>query len=186
MMSLYTFLYYTLFCSTILIYGIGLNQTFGIGSSDLGSITMIIKVLISIYASAVLSYLVTAFILVKLSLVELYPLISLLIFLLINTFLESIIRITTGQSSSEFILSWLIIVLSVNDSTSLVNTIIIATSCFVSLLLVTFFVYAFKKRLYIGTKISGKQYSLIMMFLAVLIISITVFDVGWLNSGAIK
>jgi len=78
-----TFLYYVIFSSSVLFYGIGLNQTVEIGHAKVEKFTSLLKVFISIYASSILSYLVTSKILVKLELVEIFPIVCLLIFVLL-------------------------------------------------------------------------------------------------------
>lgn len=186
MSLLYSFLYYVLFSSSILIYGIGLNQTVEIGQAKFENFTSLLKVLISIYSTSILSYLITTRILITIGLLELFPLICLLLYVSINSFLEALIRITTGNSSSEFIISWLIVIISVTESTSLVNSLIICTSCLFSFVFITPIVYAFRKRIYIEEKLKERHYSLIMFFMCVLLLIISVFDIGWMNPGVLK
>lgn len=186
MSVLNSFLYYILFASSILIYGIGLNQTVEIGQARFENFTSLLKVLISIYSTSILSYLVTTRILITIGLVELFPLVCLLMYVCINSFLEALIRITTGTSSSEFIISWLIIIISVTESTSLINSLIVCTSCLISFVIITPLVYAFRTRIYIEKKLKGRHYSLIMFFMCVLLLLISVFDIGWMNPGVLK
>jgi len=181
-----TFLYYVIFSSSVLFYGIGLNQTVEIGHAKVEKFTSLLKVFISIYASSILSYLVTSKILVKLELVEIFPIVCLLIFVSINGFLEALIRIITGLSATEFIISWLVVVLSVSESTSFINSIIICTSCLLSFMIIAPIVYSFRRRVYIENRLKERHYSLIMFFLCVLILLISAFDIGWLNPGVIE
>lgn len=180
------FLYYILFASSILIYGIGLNQTVEIGNSKFENFTSILKVLLSIYSTSILAYLITTKILIPIGLLELFPLICLLLYITINSFLEALIRITTGTSSSEFIISWLIIIISVTESTSFINSLIICTSCLIAFAFVTPFVYAFRKRIYVEERLKERHYSLIMFFLFILLLAISAFDIGWMNPGVLK
>jgi len=181
------FLYYTLFASVVLIYGIGLNKVVECGISKFYNFLYYLKAALSILATAVLSWLVVNFILVPLNLVELYPLLCLLIFICINTFLEALVRLTTGITTTEFIVSFLIILLSVSESTSILNTIIICFSSYIALLCTIPFSITFKKRVCSnGNFLDGKYFSLFFIFLAVLILIITTWDIGWLGKGVIQ
>lgn len=182
-----TFLYYTLFASAVIIYGIGINTVAEIGIYKQNQITYFIKVLISIFTSSILCWIVTSKILVPLKLVEIYPLVAFLIFITINTFLEALIRITTGISSSEFIVSYLILLLSVAESTSLVSTMIICTSCFFAFAILVPFCFTFKDRIQNdGYSIDEKYYSLFFIFLGILILLMSAWDILWLTPGVIR
>ena len=75
MIYLNTFLYYTLFSSVIVIYGIGLNRSVEIGISLFYKPVFYLKALFTIISSSVLSWLFTNYILMPLKLIELFPLI---------------------------------------------------------------------------------------------------------------
>lgn len=182
-----TFLYYTLFASIIFIYGIGIHSVIEIGITKIKEVTFFIKVLISIFTSSVLSWIVTAYILQPLNITELFPLVAFLIFVCINTFLEAIIQITTGHSSSEFMISYLIVLLSIMESTSLVYTMIICSSCLFAFGLLVPFCYTFKNRIQNdGYTINRKYYCFFLIFLGVLILALSSWDIFWLTPGVIK
>lgn len=187
MMFIDTFLYYTLFASAVVIYGIGINTVAEIGIYRKNQLTYFIKVIISIFSSSVLTWIVTSTILTPLKLIELYPFVALLIFICFNAFLEGLIRITTGISSSEFIVSYLIVVLSISESTSILNTIIICTSCLISFAILIPFCFTFKNRIKTdGYLIDEKYYSLFFIFLGLLILLMSAWDVLWITPGVIK
>lgn len=182
-----TFLYYTLFASAVIIYGIGINTVAEIGIYKMNQITYFIKVLISIFTSSILCWIVVSRILVPLKLVEIYPLVAFLIFITINTFLEALIRITTGISSSEFIVSYLILLLSISESTSLIQTMIICVSCFFAFAILIPFCFTFKNRIQNdGYAIDEKYYSLFFIFLGILILLMSAWDILWLTPGVIR
>ena len=111
---IYTIIYYAFFSSAVLFYGIGLNRSTLIPSSSevLGTL---FKMLASILATTVLSWLFIQNILIPLGLAELYPLVSLLIFLGITIFFETLIRITAKTVTAEFHISYLIVLLALNE-----------------------------------------------------------------------
>ena len=82
-----TFLYYSLFSSIVLIYGIGLNKIAEIGIVKFKEPIFYIKCSISIVSSSVISWLITYYLLVPLTITELYPLVCFIVFACISTFL---------------------------------------------------------------------------------------------------
>ena len=186
MSLLSSFLYYTCFASTILFYGIGINQLIDLNLFKTKTITYMIKVIISILLSTVFSWLLTSMILIPLHIVELFPVVCFLIYTCITTFMEALTRITTNKSTSEFLFSYLIILLSVMESTSLLNTLVISGSCLAALVLLCPFIYSFKERSRDDNISKEKFYSRFLLFIAILIFIISVWDVIWLNPEVIK
>lgn len=184
MTFLNTFLYYVCFSSVILIYGIGSTKVFDLNLTRLKSISYCSKVLLSILLSSILGWLVTKGILVPIKMTELFPLVSFLIYICINTFMEALIRLTTGKSATEFVFSYLVIILSIAESTSFVNTIIITLSCICSFALTIPFIFAFKQRNNEVTE--EKYYCRLFLYIAILILVISVWDVMWINPEVIQ
>ncbi len=182
-----TFLYYTLFSSILLIYGVGLNKIVEIGITKFNSLVFYLKAVFTIFSTSILTWLVTNYILVPINMIELFPLISLLIFTCISTFIDVLVRLTTGTTVPEFAISFFIILISIFESTSILYTMLICFSSFVALLIIVPFSITFKKRVCSnGQRLDNKYYSLFFMFLAILILMISVFDINWLQTGVIK
>ena len=187
MIYLDTFLYYTIFSSVVLIYGVGINRLTEIGSSSINHITFYIKTIISVFATIVLNWLIIRFILSPIGLVELYPLLALLIYICLNSFLEALVRLTTGTSTTEFVVSFLIILLALSESTSILDSIIIGLSCFSSVIVLIPFIYTLREHTKFNSyQFEEKLYTVFFMFLGLLIIVISVLDVLWINPGVIK
>jgi len=182
-----TFAFYTLFCSAVLIFGVGINKIADFQTDYKQNMAFVIKMVLSILITSLLSWVVIVTILLPLKLIELYPIVSLLIFICVNVFFEFIVRITTGKQCAEFIVSYLIVLLSLSESSSLLNTILICISCFLSFILLWPFITTFKNKLKSnGQRLSETYYSYFFFFLAILILCISVFDVSWLNVGVIQ
>ncbi|MCR4901095.1 MAG: hypothetical protein K5907_09815 [Treponema sp.] len=179
-----TILYYICFASVVLIYGIGTNNVIDLRMQKLNDITYAVKLFISILVSSMLSWFVTKGLLVPLKLTELFPLTSFLIFICINAFLEALVRLTTKRSSTEFVFSYLVIVISVFESTSFINTVAISVSCICSFLFIIPFILAFRRNN--GKQNTESYYCKLFLYIAILILVISVFDVMWLNPGVIK
>jgi len=187
MLFLDTFLYYTFFASAILIYGIGINRIAEVGIIKYPSFIFVIKIVISIIASSVLSWLVTSRLLVPLNLVELYPIIVFLILLVINTFVEGIVRLTSNTVTTEFVVSYLVTLISIGESTSLLQSIVICFSVLCSFVILIPFIISFRFRLTRnGKSISEKYYSIFFIFIGVIILMISIFDISWLNFGVFE
>lgn len=187
MIYLYTFLYYALFSSVVLIYGIGLNKIAEIGIVKFKETIFYIKCAISIVSSALISWLITNYLLVPLKITELYPLVCFIVYASISMFLGSIIRLTTGRITSEFSVSYLVILLSIAESTSLLYTLFISLSSLLSMLIIIPFSLTFRRRVCSnGQLLDEKYYSLYFFFLSVLILILSVWDIVWLNPEVIK
>lgn len=187
MVLINTLLYYTLFASVVLIYGIGINRIAEIGIAKFYDVFYYIKAVISISISSILSWLLTNYILVPLNITEIFPLTSLLLFICVSSFMEALVRITAGISTTEFVISFLIILLSVSESTSILNTIIICISSFIAMLIIIPFSITFKKRVCSnGQFLDEKYYSIFFIFLALLIVLMSIWDIGWLNTEVIQ
>lgn len=187
MIYLYTFLYYALFSSVVLIYGIGLNKIAEIGIVKFKETIFYIKCAISIVSSALISWLITNYLLVPLKITELYPLVCFIVYASISMFLGSIIRLTTGRITSEFAVSYLVILLSIAESTSLLYTLFISLTSLLSMLIIIPFSLTFRRRVCSnGQLLDEKYYSLYFFFLSVLILILSVWDIVWLNPEVIK
>ena len=118
MIYLDTFLYYSVFASSVLIYGIGVNKIIEVEITKDINVLNYLKAIISILSTSMLVWLITNYILMPINLIEFFPLLALLLFVAINTFVEGLMRLTTGKSYSEFIISFLIVLLSIFESSS--------------------------------------------------------------------
>ncbi|MDY5123901.1 MAG: hypothetical protein SPE59_08910 [Treponema sp.] len=187
MSFLNSFLYYTIFSSVVLIYGIGLNRIAEFGISKTNGLIVFLKEIIGILLTSILSWLIISEILIPLKILEVFPVISFLIFISVNSLLETLVLLTSKHVKSEFIVSFLIVLLSLSESTSLLNTILICASCFVSIALIVPFCITFKNNILSnGFSINEKYYSLFFVFLGILILMMSVWDIIWLNPGVIK
>ena len=186
MIYLNTFLYYTFFASAILFYGLGINQIAELNFLKQKSVNYAIKIIISIMISVVLSWIVTQMILVPLKIVEIFPIVCFLIYICITTFLEALIRITTSKSSSEFLLSYMIIILSVSESHSILNTLVISGSCITALGIMFPLTYVFRRRYLKECSVREHYFPRYLLYITVILLIISVWDVMWLNPEVIK
>lgn len=187
MIYFYTLLYYSLFSSVVLIYGVGLNKIAEIGIAKFKETIFYVKCAIAIISSAVISWLITCYLLVPLKITELYPLVCFIVYAAISTFLGGIIRLTTGRTTSEFAVSYLVILLAISESSSLLFTVFISFCSLISMLVIIPFSLTFRRRVCSnGRLLDEKYYSLYFMFLAVIILILSVWDIVWLNPEVLQ
>ncbi|MCQ2588842.1 MAG: hypothetical protein MJ179_00300 [Treponema sp.] len=181
MIYLNAFFYYVCFASSILIYGIGLNKTADVNTMKNKDIIYFGKVILTILVSSILSWLIADKLLVPLKLAELYPFTSLLVYVFISMLFEMITRYLTKKSSTEFVLSYLTVLLSVSESTALVNTIVISLSTIIAMLLFVPLVYSFRKRNLKDIEQPEVYMSRLFIFIAIIILVISSWDFMWIN-----
>lgn len=187
MIYLTTFSYYAIFASVVLVYGIGFNKIAEIGTVKFKETIFYVKCAITVVSSVVISWLIIHYLLVPLKITELYPLVCFIVFACISSFLGAIINLTTGKSTTEFSISFLIILLSIAESSSLLMSIIISLSSIVGMILIIPFSLTFRRRVCSnGNLLDETYYCLYFIFLAVLILLLTAWDIGWLNQGVIQ
>lgn len=187
MIYLQTFLYYIFISSIVLIYGIGLSSFEKIGTFGFESFTYYLKSILSILGTTTVGFVITNFILFPLNLIELFPFVCFLVFIVINTFLEALVRLTTGKSAVEFSISFLIVLLSIMESNSILKLLTICLSSFVSILLMIPICLVFKTRVCSnGEPLNERYCSFIFLFLAILLFVMSVCDTSWLNFGVLK
>lgn len=177
------FIYYTFICSSVIFFGIGLNRSIEITARSLKlNMKMMLKALIAILLSIVFTYLITEYFLIPIKVSELFPLIALLIFLCVNTFVEALVRITTNTSTSEFSISWLVILLSIYESSTLLEAMIISLSCMLSFQLMLPIVYCFQNVIYLKNyENQERKRILIFLSIVVLMLVMSVCDITWFN-----
>jgi Na+-translocating ferredoxin:NAD+ oxidoreductase RnfA subunit len=183
-----TFFYFFLYCSAVLIYGIGLNRVAVLSRSmDKTLFFQIIKCTIVIFCSTVLTFVIIRELLIPAKLVELYPLIALLIFMSVSVFVEILMRITTGFITSEFAVSYLVILLTLNESINIIDSIIITAGCMLSFIIILPVLFSLRRRIEITRHRNDKikKKSLIMLTMAIIVICLSVWNVSWFNQGVL-
>lgn len=169
-------------CSVFL-YGIGLNRAVIISSSPKGLALSYTKSLFASVSTVALSYLVIHNLLIPLSLQELYPFVCILIFLLVSVFIEVFIRLTVNSIVTEFSVSFLCILLAINESLSLLEAVLFVLCCITSFYFLIPVLAALRKRNEHASPLPVFKNSLILFSLAILILFVLVFDASWLNGG---
>ena len=170
--------YYVVYTSALCFYGIGANRALVISEHPRKLLGAAVRMLLAISSSAALTYLVAAKVLLRANLMELYPFAAVLIFSCISIFIESIIRVATGHSASEYTVSLLAVLMAVNESTSVLESVVIACLCECSFFFCIILLYAIRRRI-------GDRQNLLIISLAIIIIILLAWNVSWINQGGI-
>ncbi|MBR5645621.1 MAG: hypothetical protein IKX23_03155 [Treponema sp.] len=186
MIFLNTFLYYLCFASAVLVYGIGIDKTMQVTYLKEKRFSLIFKMFLVIFISSIISWFVTVKLLIPIGMNELFPLISFLIYSCISTLVEGIYRVSTGKSNTEFIFSFLVVLLTVSESISLPDTIVISMSCIAALIVLIPIVYSYRVRILADEDNIEKYLCRLFLFLGILILMISVWDVMWMNPEVIQ
>lgn len=181
---IFTSIYYVFFASSVILYGAGLNTSAVISDSMHGLLLPSVKVMFSILFSCLVSWIIIKNLLIPLKLLDFYPLVALIVFLIISILLETVVRITTGRITSEFSFSYLIILLALNESLNIIDVTVISVSSFISFVVLIPIVYALKKRIAIVGNLQPhvNRKSLILISIAVISTVLAVGNVTWLTN----
>lgn len=184
---IFSFLYFLFPASAVLYYGIGTNQVI-MSCDELPSQTL--RVLKSIFTVLVTTILVIIFnnaVLFPIGLYDLYPLFALLVFISVSISSEIVIRISTKNSASEFTISFLTVLLAVQESYTVSEGIFVSLSCILSFYSLCFIIYIIKRRVMMAhTPESMTNSSLIFLAMSFLMLILTLVNVSWLNPGVLK
>lgn len=179
----FTAFYYIFFSSAVILYGVGLNSATIICDSIHELALPVIKILTNILSTSVLAWLVLKYFLLPLNLAELYPFMALLIFFVVSVVIETLVRIITKKTASDFSLSFLIVLLALNESLNIADVALISCCSFISFLILIPLLYSVKKRIdIVGTfQVHGNKKSLVLVSIAIIVTVLAVGNVSWLN-----
>lgn len=179
--------YYLFFSSVTLIYGIGIKQSIVATKNPEYTFVGYIKLAITVTLSSFLSFLLINYLLIPANMVELYPFICLFIVLIIGVFCEAVIRLTAHNSTAEISVSFLCTLLAVNESTTMLQSVVNSFICITCCALLMPILIIFRKRLsYSYPHHSFNHGSLIFISLAIILITFVAINVSWLMPGVLK
>lgn len=180
-------LYYLFLSSSVLICGIGLKRIIISTNQTENQLLSYFKTLITVTLSGFLSWLIIRYLLIPSGMVELYPFICLFIVLTISVFCETLIRLTAHTSTAEISLSFLCVLFSVNESTSMLQSVINSSICLTSCYLFIPLLLVIRKRIsYADPQKSFSHGSLVFFSLSIILLAFLALNVSWLTPGVIK
>ena len=182
-----TLCHYFIYSSIILVYGIGINKATVLSEKPENIFIEGIKMLLSVVSSASLAYLVDLYLLLPVGLNDIYPFAAVLIYSIISVIIESFVRITARRNAAGFGVSVLCILLSVSESTTLSECVLIACYCVLSFYILVPILYAIRKRIEISRPLEElENSSLLYISISIIMLILVAWNVSWLNPGVLK
>ena len=180
-------LYYCVYASAVLIYGIGLDRTLCVSKKPSSVFIPCLKMLICVSATSALDFLIENYMLVPARLTELYPFFAVIIFTLIAVFVEAIIRITTKTDMAEFSVSLLCVLLGLCEGGTIASCVIISCLAVVVYFIFIPILHAIRQRIDLSpVSVDCKNESVIFISMAIIMIVLLAWNVSWLNPEAFR
>ncbi len=179
-----TFMFYFLYSSSVLIYGVALNSCLQVTKKPAKLIKSFFKVFICSNIASFLTFIVQKYILAKLNLMELFPFVAVSILLILFMIFEIAFEKGIKKLSSEFIFALSIVLLSLSESAFPLQVFVTATASLLSFAILYLFIFAIRKRIEISNPFgSFSNSSLILITLSIISLITLVWNVSWLNRG---
>lgn len=180
-------LFYTLFSSSVLVYGIGPLRAAETSLSRKNMLLSAFKSAACVLSSLSLTYIIIKLLLSPLGLTELFPLVALLLFIALGIFFEIIIQLTSKKTASEFAVSYLIIILALNEGENLAEAVLISIACLLSHYMLIPLLFSFTRKM-AGAKNTDNFRQKTSVFLCLVILSIALYalNISWINAGGAK
>lgn len=184
-----TFLYYTIIASAVLFYGIGIDRTVSLQKKQNGTFLTFIKAIFTSAATSAVGFVVSKYILIPIQLEELYPFVTLLIFLLFSSLIEIFVDVGLREAPVEFAIPLLSSYLAINEGMNVAYAVLISFASIISFYMLIGIFHSVQERISFYTTRKGLHtYCVLLLCLAFLIIAIAGFNGTWiyLSLGGVK
>lgn len=180
-------LFYTLHCSAVLVYGIGIMQEAETSLSRKKVGLIAVKSLACSLITVSLTFSINKLLLSPLGLTELYPLAALLLWAAFSSFFEIMTQLVAKKPSAEFAVSYLAALLALNESPTLLGAIVIDLCCMAGCYALIPLLYSFTSKM-VGVKNTDTFRQKIAVFLCmmVLLLALYALNISWINAGVEK
>jgi hypothetical protein len=188
MMFLYKLFFFTIYCSSVFIYGTGIRQT--VQNSEKVSWKILIQLILTILMTLICILIINPiveYIVKPYYLKELIPLVILLVILPVDAIFGIIKYRFPDIKCSDLLISYPILLLSFYESVNLTDTLTTAIPCIISYYLFLPLIYAVRKRITITNRTTNINVtSLIFISIAVILCAFLAFNYSWLSIGVLK
>ena len=188
MMFLYKLFFFTIYCSGVFIYGIGIRQI--VQNSEKLSWKILIQLILTlimisvciIVINPIIEYIVKPY-----NLKELIPLVILLVILPVDAIFGIIKNRFPDIKCSDLLITYPVLLLSFFESVNLTDALTTAIPCIISYYLFLPIIYAVRKRISITNRSTIINVtSLIFITIAVILCAFLAFNYSWLSIGVLK
>lgn len=175
-------LFYILFSSAALIYGVGILPVLETSLSRGQLFLRALKMYCVVVVTVALTFLIKRFLLAPLELGDLYPLVALLIFVTFAVFFEIIVQLTARNTCAEFALPYLAIILALDEGNGLVGSIMASIAALTSYYVLIPVLRSLGGRIALFRKTDSYRQKIgILLCMLVLMFALYSLDSSWLN-----
>lgn len=177
-----TILFYLFSSSALLFYGIGANRTLINSESFSSRFVSFIKCLIVAAGTSSLSFILNKVLLIPMGMVELYPFIAIVLFIIISLIVEILSSIGVRSTVSEFSVPFLSVLIALNEGITYAETVVISLIGVVVFYFMNIILWCLRGRIEVHYPDAGlKTISILMLSFAVIVIAVYGYNVSWLN-----
>ena len=178
--------YYLFYSSAVLIYGVGMNKLVRESKKPRHLWLECCSTMISVLGSTLLTYLIKTQML-KINMGELAPFVAVLMFLLINVFLNLVVKISSKTSISEYTLSLLCVIFGICESGSILECLLNSFLCVAAFYLTVPILHALRKRIEMNGPNDGiRNLALLFVSLAVAMLALISWNVSWMSGLSLR
>ena len=176
------FFNYIFFSSIVLIYGAGIEKTIQKKFSFTEHTLKSVRMLLCVCGTSVLSYLFCYKVLFKFDLVEMQPFVSILIFFVISFFIDTAFKFATDISTDDFGTSFIIVLVSLTESFSVAECVLLAAFCSLAYFLFIPLTNILSRRSDLYKPRNDYEHTAyILISVSILILLLLAVNVSWLN-----
>ncbi len=179
-------LFYSLCSSSVLVYGIGVRQAFLNSGGSVRILSVGVKVTVTTVLSVCLLYPVSTFLMIPHGMADMLPFFCICAVVCVSKITDSLAGFIKNFPAGEIIFSLGSVLLAMTEGVSFAENLLVAFSCCVSFLGLSFFLYAVRKRLEYTSAFSDFRGSpLILISMGLLVLVLYAWNISWWNYGRI-
>lgn len=174
-------LYYLTAGSVILYYGTGFNRIITLKKNPISFLISFLKALIITISTSVLNYFICSLILIPLRILDIFPFVTALFFVIISFSLHSVIKTGSFDLGEDYVVPFMIVLISLNEGFSLLSVILISTASTLSFYLLLLLIFSIRRRFRLYQSEKGfKPYFIMLISLAVIFTALYCANASWL------
>lgn len=179
-----SFLFYALYCSAVLIYGVGLLQAAETSLSRKKIVLSAVKSTACSLITVSITFSISKLLLIPLGLNDLYPLAAILLWAAFSVFFEIMFQLTSKKPAAEFSVSFLAALLALSESSNLMGAIVICVCCLADYYVLIPLLYSFTSKI-TGVKNTDIFRQKISVFLGMIVLLLALFalNISWIHAG---
>lgn len=175
-------IFYIFSASCILVYGIGLKDLLLAVDNPKNVFFYFLKTLFSSISAIVLTWIITTYVLAPKNLTDMFPFFLIFISLAFSILFSFLCKLIFKREINEFLLSFFITFLAVNEGTTLPQAILIGSIVSGAFYLLIPFLYSIKYRINISlVNIDLKKGAIILLSIGILLILLFAYNISWFN-----